>query len=95
MHGPIPWVRGPAALSVHPGPKQWSGGGLAKARARGRFGEWELTVSWGKGRGAPRGPHRGYKRVAQWRIRPGDGEWRRRWTVVRGHVLWSREGRKE
>jgi hypothetical protein len=28
------------------------------------------------------------------RNRPGDGEWQRRWTVVSGHVLWSREGRK-
>jgi hypothetical protein len=28
MCGPIPRVRGPAALSVHHGLEQWSGGGL-------------------------------------------------------------------
>jgi hypothetical protein len=50
------------ALSVHHGLEQWSGGGLTSAHARGRSGEWELTTSWGKGRGAPGGPHRGYKK---------------------------------
>jgi hypothetical protein len=55
MCGPIPRVRVPAALSVHHGPEQWSGSRLTRARARGHSGEWELTVSWGKGRGAPGG----------------------------------------
>jgi hypothetical protein len=50
------------ALSVHHGLEQWSSGGLTSAHARGRSGDWELTASWGKGRGAPGGPHRGYKK---------------------------------
>jgi hypothetical protein len=65
MRGPIPRVRGPVVLSVDHGPEQWSGGGLTRAHAQGRSGEWELTASWGIGRGAPRGPHHGYKRVAR------------------------------
>jgi hypothetical protein len=88
MCGPIPRVRVPAALSVHHGPEQWSGSRLTRARARGHSGEWELTVSWGKGRGAPGGgPHRGYKRAARRWNRPGDGEWGRRWMGVGGHVF--------
>jgi hypothetical protein len=53
MCGLIPRVRGLLALSVHHGLEQRSGGGLARAHARGRSGEWELNVIWGKGRGAP------------------------------------------
>jgi hypothetical protein len=55
MCGTIPRVCGPVTLSVHHGSEQWSGGRLARACAQGRSGEWELTASWGKGRGAPRG----------------------------------------
>jgi hypothetical protein len=44
-HEPCPLAHGPAALSVHHGPEQGSGGALTGARARGRSGEWELAVS--------------------------------------------------
>jgi hypothetical protein len=77
------WTRsiycGPRAASVHLGPEQWSGGGLTRARARGRSGEWELTMSWGRGRGAPGGPHRQLQRLEQrWNRASGDGQRRRR-----------------
>jgi hypothetical protein len=50
-HEPCPQARGPAVLSVHHGPKEGSGGGFTGAHAQGRFGEWELVVMEGKGRG--------------------------------------------
>jgi hypothetical protein len=46
-----PWT---TTVAVHGGPWVEAAEGLAGARARGRSGEWELTVSWGKGGGAPR-----------------------------------------
>jgi hypothetical protein len=44
-HEPCPRAHGPAVLSVHHGPEQGSDGGLTRAHARGRSGEWELAVS--------------------------------------------------
>jgi hypothetical protein len=35
--------------AVHGGPRTVVAKGLTGARARGRSGEWDLTVSWGKG----------------------------------------------
>jgi hypothetical protein len=40
---------------VHGGPRSAMAEGLTRPRARGRSGERELTVSWGKGGGAPGG----------------------------------------
>jgi hypothetical protein len=63
-HEPCPRARGPAALSVHHGPEQGSGGGLTKACTQGRSREWELAVTEGKGRGANGGSHRSRNRPA-------------------------------
>jgi hypothetical protein len=35
--------------AVHGGPRTVAAEGLTGAHARGRSGEWDLTVSWGKG----------------------------------------------
>jgi hypothetical protein len=46
-------------LWVHGGPRAAVAEGLARAHARGRYGEWKLAGGAGKEKGSPGGSHRG------------------------------------
>jgi hypothetical protein len=61
-------------VAVHAGPQVAAVERLIGARARGLSGERELTVSWVKGGGALRGPHRGLRWPVRRRGEAGGGE---------------------
>jgi hypothetical protein len=62
-------------VTIHGGPRAAAAQGLIRAHTRGRSGEWELTVSWGKG-GALGGPHRGLRWPVRRRGEAGGSEGR-------------------
>jgi hypothetical protein len=73
-----PW---PTTVAVHGGPRAAAAEGLTGAHTRGRSGERGLIMSWGKGGGAPGGPHRGLRWLVRRRDEAGSGE---TWCGVSG-----------
>jgi hypothetical protein len=54
-------------------PQPWQGGTLIGKLAAWCYGGWKLTVIGGKGRGANRDPHRGWRRAVECQSWAGNG----------------------